>query len=163
MFVADAKGRSVAVPIDTMVIVVNRGGSRANVIEANITVKVIGNDGIESILNGKPLLPQFDRNTGLPMYEKSGRVVLKKCSIGAAERRNIKGAMPVPNDVADQVRGYLATHPDNHVEHLALLVFGYFRYRDLEGRSFTTGFCRRYDRPSQRFIVIDEPDYEYSD
>jgi hypothetical protein len=106
-----ASGAGQAVPIDTMVVVVNRGGTRARVVEANITIKVIGGNGIEDILMRRPLLPQFDRSSGLPMYEKSGLVVLEKRVIQSSERRNIKGTMPVLENIAGQVRAYLATHP----------------------------------------------------
>jgi hypothetical protein len=159
IFAADSAGHTV--PIDTVIVVVNRGGSRAKVVDANITTKVIGGaGGLEDFLARRPPLPQFDRKTGLPMYETSGEVVLKKRTVSGAERRVLKITMAMQNPVAEQVRVYLATHPDRHVKSLALLVFGYLTYRDWKGRSYTTSFCRRYDPSDQRFVVVENPDYE---
>lgn len=42
-------------------------------------------------------------------------------------------------------------------------VFGYLVYRDRLRRHYKTHFCRRFDTVSERFVVVDHPDYEYAD
>lgn len=75
----------------------------------------------------------------------------------------IKQIMPVADHIADAVKGYLSTHRERNSENLALVVFGYFRYRGQTGHSYMTAFCRQYDRSEQRFKVVDNPDYEFAD
>ena len=48
-------------------------------------------------------------------------------------------------------------------ENFHLYFFGFIEYRDDLEILRRTGFCRRYDVESQRFLVVDDPEYEYAD
>jgi hypothetical protein len=160
MLVPGEKGFLQAVPIDVVLMVSNQGGTQAEVIDGNITLRVLVGDTIQR--DATPLLPPFDRHSGLPVYGKEG-LVLSERIIKAGEQRIVKQTMPVPNTSAEAVRAYLATHGKRHVDYMVLLAFAYFRYRDRAGRSYVTAFCRQYSREAQRFIAVDAPDYEYVD
>lgn len=163
MLVANEAGALRPVPIEAILIVTNQGGTQAEIVEGKITLRVLGGDsGLEEMLYPKPLLPQFDKHTGLPVYGDDPLQLTQRI-IRAGERQIIKQTMAIADTVADDVRGYLATHPTRNVEHMALVAYGYFRYRDRVERSYTTAFCRRYDRAEQRFVVVEEPDYENTD
>lgn len=153
--------------IEAVVIIANQGGIAAEIIEANITLRVLGCDDVEEIHKSKPLLPQFDRHTGLPVYGDE-RVSVTPPVIQAGEQRTIKQTMPVSDDVAIAVKEYLATHRTNWNGNPALVVFGFFRYRGSRPNSsgyssYATGFCRRYDAQQERFLAVEIPDYEYAD
>jgi hypothetical protein len=44
-----------------------------------------------------------------------------------------------------------------------IFFYGYIRYEDSDGRQRRTAFYRRYDPEKRRFVIIDDPDYEYED
>lgn len=46
---------------------------------------------------------------------------------------------------------------------LTIYAFGFFWYRDKIGNSYKTAFCRRYDRNTRRFVIVDDANYEYAD
>ncbi len=48
-------------------------------------------------------------------------------------------------------------------DHLWLYVYGYLMYADDVGNTRTTAFCRKYLAGRDRFITVDDPDYEYED
>jgi hypothetical protein len=45
----------------------------------------------------------------------------------------------------------------------AIYFFGFIKYKDPTGSCKRTAFCRRYDIKAERFVIVDDPDYEYSD
>ena len=40
---------------------------------------------------------------------------------------------------------------------------GYIRYQDARGTMRRVGFCRRYDYSLRRFVLVDDPSFEYAD
>jgi hypothetical protein len=163
MLVTNEAGRTETVPIETVLILNNRGGTQGEIIDANVTVRVLKRPpGLQASMQRKPLLPQYERHSGLPVYGDQP-IALQERVIMPGAALTIKRVMPVADHIADAVEGYLATHHERNLENLALLVFGYFRYRDQTGNSYITAFCRQYDRTEQRFVIVDNPDYEFTD
>ncbi len=64
------RGTTEVKPLEVVLVLTNRGGSDARIIEGNMTLQVYGRDTIEKIVRGAKnvLLPPFDKKTGLPAY-----------------------------------------------------------------------------------------------
>src|SRR4029077_7626594 len=54
--------------IEVAFVLDNRGGRNAKIIEGNITLKTVGDNGFQDIIRARPLLPPLDKPTGLPIY-----------------------------------------------------------------------------------------------
>lgn len=54
-------------------------------------------------------------------------------------------------------------HFTDETDQWSLFLIGVVKYVDEKGYWRRTGFCRRYDRSLQRFVVIEHPDYEYEE
>lgn len=70
-------------------------------------------------------------------------------------------------EIADREDQASATHAAIHQEPEraapTLYLIGVVKYRDDNGQLRRTGFCRRYDRKTRRFRVVDDLDYEHVD
>jgi hypothetical protein len=53
--------------------------------------------------------------------------------------------------------------PESHIGPYKMIFFGYIEYVDLAGRTRRTAFLRNCDFETQRFFVVEHPDYEYQD
>lgn len=60
--------------------------------------------------------------------------------------------------VAETVHRFMAEHDEQ-----GIFVLGWIGYRDDLGIFRQMGFCRRYESRKDRFVPVDDPDYEYSD
>jgi len=45
----------------------------------------------------------------------------------------------------------------------SLYFIGYIIYEDVLGGKRRMGFCRRYDETTERFITVNDPNYEYEE
>ncbi len=148
---------------------INRGGSDAQIIEGNVTLKVDKIDSTESRLRTRKLLPPFDIQKGIPRYSDE-RDTGKNTIIRAAVPWGFDKAMPVSGPAYNAADTHMAIHSKRSNPSAAFHVFGFFTYRTTRGttswlgidRSYYTAFCRRYD-PGEggRFVAINESDYEY--
>ncbi|MGO9797922.1 MAG: hypothetical protein ACLPQ0_00525 [Candidatus Binatus sp.] len=151
-------------PIEVQLQLINRGGSDAQIIEGNVTLKVDKFESISEALKKKKVLPPFDVRKGTPAYSEE-RDAAEGAIVKPAEPFSFNKMMPVSGSPGDAVFIYLAVHHGEDSSTVAFHVFGYFKYRTTAWfqRSYFTAFCRRYDPEKGGFVAINEPDYEYED
>jgi len=141
----------------------NQGGSRAKIVEGNLTLKRVGGrENIMEMVRGVPALPEFDKVYGRPVYSDD-KQFLSKMTIGPAQTLTTRVPLPEQTSIEDIIGTFFAIAPRQNMKHVALYVLGYVRYRDWTKREYVTAFCRRYDPDKNAFFVVEEPGYEYVD
>jgi len=165
----DREGRLIQNNIEVQLSLINRGASDAQIIEGNVTLTVDKIDDVESILRKQTLLPPFDVTRESPVYSAE-RDTAVGVIVRPAEPYFLTRRMPISGSAYDAAHTYLAIHPERNLDSVAFHVFGYFKYRTPRWifrrwtrRAYYTAFCRRYDPKQRKFVVTNEPDYEYED
>ena len=132
--------RETRTQIVVMYTLANIGSTDAHIYETNITL--IASPGPMSI----PQIPEYDN-----LAKSSAEFVLE----GGQNRQG------VARSYSDKV-GAVTLEQVNRNE-ASLFVIGYVKYKDDAGIVRELGFLRRYDPHLQRFKIVEDPDYEYSD
>lgn len=162
----DNEGKLKQSPVEVRLQLINRGGSDAQVIEGNVTLKVDSIESIGEMMRQKVVLPPFDIVKGTPVYSDD-RDSAKGEVIKPAEPYSLTKTMPPSESRRDAAYIYMAAHHERGLDTIAFHVFGFFKYsspsrfRFLRQRTYYTAFCRRYDAGKGGFVVTNEPDYEY--
>jgi len=130
-------------PGNIQYIVANSGGSTAHVVDSNLTV-----DRLPSPL---PQIPPYSSDRGiLGTFDiLAGEYQERTFNLDANQNFRIRSTQIMR---AGGGQGLTDIH-----------FFGFVQYRDETGTPRRTGFCRRFDLGSQRFLAVDDPEYEYSD
>jgi len=121
--------------------VVNVGGSPAHIDRGEAEAQIVDSRQV-SILEHAESIGMFSLQPG----EGATRSV--------SLRENVAAAI-----------GWLNAHPEGVMGAASPLVYfvGLIRYADDIGISRSMGFMRKYDPPRQKFVAVDDPDYEYTD
>jgi hypothetical protein len=125
-------------PLKIEWIVANIGGTPGTITESNATVKLSGPKILEPI----------------PEYSD------EKTSMGSLTVEPGTG-VPLAQFDSESLREW---QDDAHAAGQAFVYFiGYIQYADGIGVRRYMAFCRRYNRQTRRFEVVDDPNYEYGD
>jgi hypothetical protein len=160
----DPKADLIGVPINVRLFIVNRGSSKAKIIEGNTTLQFVQRGKFGELWEfysptgekRRLAMPPRDPANGVPLYSEE-RNLLAGLTLKAGRTIQIEQSI---QGKADDPLPYLAI-ADMKVD-VFFYVFGYFTYGN-RLRSYTTAFCRRYERRERRFAKTDDSDYEYSD
>ena len=140
-------------PITVSLHVINRGAGRAKIIRGNVTF-------FFRALKDRP----WRRNEPVSFDYKGTEDVLRHLKLKPTAERVVEHSELLDEGNPD---AFHSIHPkvgQDLKEPLKIFyVVGYFRYQDRIGRSYTTAFCRRYDKQGQIFVPLNHPEYEYSD
>lgn len=121
--------------------VVNVGGTDAVAIEISAKIQYFQ----------KGILPQ------IPPYDPARQPIDQSPIVSGDERETW---LELASE--DDNRSRFISAFQNRTEHW-LYFLGFIKYRDKSGRARKTGFCRRFDITTKRFIPVSDPDYEYTD
>jgi hypothetical protein len=126
-------------PVVVEGVVVNVGNTPTEIVESNVTVLVGG--------------PMFHART--PFGPSNNNINGVKLVPGGAytfwlssEQIDFKNA----SDLYSLAKG-----------EKVIYFFGFIMYRDDIGNTRRTAYCRRYDPIAERFTIVNDPDYEYTD
>ncbi|MGO9061260.1 MAG: hypothetical protein ACLQU2_28350 [Candidatus Binataceae bacterium] len=140
-------------PIVIALRIINRGAGRATIIRGNITFCFKASKH-----------PPWQPDQPLSFDYKGTDDVLRHSKLKPTAERIVEHSELLSEGNPD---AFHSIHPEvgqDLKEPLKIFyVVGYFQYQDRIGRSYTTAFCRRYDKQTQIFVPFDHPDYEYSD
>ena len=128
--------------------VVNVGRTKANLTACDSRIIITNNLGLHHLR--------------LDILEKQ---VEKKIGIAGGETCRMKIPDPKPLNKEVLARFTVPTGPDFPYpgNNLDAYVIGFLKYRDAIGLVRQTAFCRKFNRATERFDPVDDPDYEYED
>lgn len=141
---------------------IDRGGSNSLAIDFDI-VNIGGTRAAMTEISAKLWLPQaasFPR----PIVSYGEPLRLQNYILESGMSYSGKHiATPEERDEYCLQLGFANGNPGRPIFHEGTDMFflGYVRYLDELGRRFETAFLRKYDFHSQRFLIVDDPDYEY--
>ena len=131
-------------PTKVKYVVANVGGTKATIVGSNATA--------EHFEGPLPAIPPYtETRNDLGTFTLMAGEYKER----ALEKDSAEGLLMRVNDI---IRKDYGVKPTRHFH-----FFGFIEYRDELGILRRTGFCRRYDSESQRWLVVDDPEYEYSD
>jgi hypothetical protein len=140
-------------PIAVSLHVINRGAGRAKIIRGNVTF----------CFRASKHRP-WRRNEPMSFDYKGTNDVLRHSKLKPTAERVVEHSELLDEGNPD---AFHSIHPkvgqDLKEPPKIFYVVGYFRYQNRIGRSYTTAFCRRYDKQGQIFVPLNHPEYEYSD
>jgi hypothetical protein len=126
-------------PIMVEAVVVNTGNSPAEIFNSNATILVGG----RMFGARTPFGPALDHFNGINLVPGGAYTIV----LTADKVHFVNAGQYSPVRNGEQV----------------IYFFGYIMYRDEIGNERRTTFCRRYDPNAERFILVDNPDYEHAD
>jgi len=133
--------------VEVSLVAVNWGGSPTKIVRGNITTLIDKTDSPEFM---KKSLTEKD--TQIPLYVKRLKPSAEYVVTTRHPPKDSKVLFIFKRDAFEK-----------KIPPEAFYVFGYLVYRDRLRRHYKTHFCRRFDVVSERFVIVDHPDYEYAD
>lgn len=131
-------------------VVANLGGSKAEIIESNLTIEARGIGSIDDLL---PNLPPYGTDYSFEQF-----------SIDPGERQEKVIVLARQPETARFKFLWEQCMAGNHTDTSPLICFGFFSYRDLSGVDRRTGFGARLNPEDMSFTrLTDKPEYEYCD
>lgn len=131
-------------------VVANLGGSKAEIIESNLTIEALGVGSTDDLL---PYLPHYGTDYSFEQF-----------SIKPGERQEkiiVLARQPETARFQSLREQHLA---GNYTDTSPLICFGFLSYRDLSGVERRTGFGAQWNPDDMSFKrLTDKPEYEYCD
>ena len=128
-----------------------------NIGEADATIRAL-HRVVELSATGRlrPLQPEGDTSPIGHITLVNGATIADSCSVGLSAKRlsTMRGA---------EVTQHSLPTDDGDMPRPGLYFRGIIEYSDTAGTIRRMGFCRRYDYVRERFIIVEDPDFEYSD
>jgi hypothetical protein len=123
-------------------VVVNKGVSKAKIVESNTTILY------DAEANRFPAIaPYSDETSAIGNIQIEGG-----------------GSYPFTHNDNERILSQIIPVPGRRqMTGLDLLFIGYIVYEDDIGIRRQTAFCRRYNHATDRFSIVDDPEYEYAD
>lgn len=130
-------------------LIANAGGSKASVIESNLTISKLGIGAVPELL---PVFPPYGA-----AFDSFGNFTVQS---GERRRQTI-----VLDPNTDTMKFRMLRSQQERKGHTAVKVicFGFLHYRDDAGVGRRTGFAFVYDPEEMSFTRIDHPNYDYAD
>jgi hypothetical protein len=124
----------------------NRGGTRAHVVASNIT----GTD-ITRVNGWLPAIPPYSEN----------RDVLGEITLAPGDYRD--GSITLETGIIQQIKSDRESKRLGSGQPGSVHCLGYIQYRDDNGVVRYTAFCQVFNVQRDRFVAVDDPEYEYAD
>jgi hypothetical protein len=134
--------------IEVSLSLINMGNSKATIISGNFTVLVTRPDIVPWVYIELP------RQIAVPYSSDHDFCFVKGNDLEA-------GMQSLPVTQTRQAALTPGEETDMKAGTKALWVIGHVFYQDDLSRKRKTGFCRRFDLGTKRFVVVDDPDLEY--
>lgn|GEM_PF-4747487 len=137
--------RSVAlrVPWKIRYVIANRGGTRAHIIASNVT--------ITDIEGNLPTLPPYSNESDS----------LGQCTLAPGDF--VEKIINLDAAIIAQIKGDYTRKQGGARDPGSIHFLGYVQYRDDNGIIRYMAFCRLFDVQTDRFVAVNDPEYEYAD
>ena len=127
-------------------IITNQGGTKAHIMSSNITVT-----DIDSVGGWLPATPPYSETDN----------VLGKIALEPGDFND--GEIALETGIRERIRVESARARSGVADPGSVYCLGYIQYMDGNMVVRYTAFCRLFNVHRQRFVAVNDPDYEYAD